>query len=171
MHTRRLSHQPLLWTIVGVLGLGLAIAGLMFLLRPQPPLPETLMKQVNFLVLYPAPAQKYVLAPDKASYDQQAKVLIFHATKPGIDLTISQQATPEQFTDIPEYFPKLVEKLNSYSGFDSLNGKVYLTRPTELKGQQSAVFNGKGTLMFVQPSRDLANDEWREFFNALILYN
>ena len=85
-------------------------------------------------------------------------------------MLISEQATPQVFNDIPEYYPKLIEKLNGYSDFDSVLGKVSLTKPKELNGAQSAVFNGKGTLMFVRPNQSLSDDDWRQFFDQMTIW-
>lgn len=149
--------------------LGIVIFAVVLLARPRFPLSEEIQKQLTFSLLYPDGSSGHKIAADTATYDGRTKVLIFHAKKGEIDMTISEQATPEQFNDIPEYYPKLVEKLHAYTTFDSLHGKVSLTQPEELKGEQSAVFNGKGTLMFVHPSRNLSVDEWRDFFNTLAI--
>lgn len=82
-------------------------------------------------------------------------------------LTITQQATPSVFSDVPQYFPTLITRLNEYSSFGSIYGTVHLTKPKELNGQQQAVLNTSGTLMFVHPSHNLSDDTWRRFFNGL----
>src|SRR5688500_14682089 len=113
----------------GVVALGLVIGGLLFVFRPHLPIPGEIKKQLNLSVLYPDGSGGYEIDESTLSYDKQAKVLIFHIKSKDRDLTVSQQATPDPFIDIPEYYPKLMEKLHSYSDFESLNGKVSLTRP------------------------------------------
>jgi hypothetical protein len=162
-------RQPLFWAVAGALAVGLVVGGILWLVHPRLPISSEIRKQLTFPLFYPGTESSYVVDAKTVNYNGHDKVLIFHAKSGDTDMTISEQATPDPFNDIPEYYPKLIEKLHGYNDFDSLNGKVSLTRPEELKGGQSAVFNGKGTLMFVHPSRDLRDDEWRSFFNALII--
>jgi hypothetical protein len=90
------------------------------------------------------------------------------ASYSGKSLTFAEQSTPQNFVDIPQAYDKLIESLNSYSSFDSFYGKVDLTHPKELKGQQSAAMNSKGTLMFIHPTNgDLSTDQWKQLFNNL----
>lgn len=118
------------------------------------------------------PSQKdFTVEPNSVTFDVREKLLTFTAVsiKDQTRLVITQQPTPDTFTDIPQYYDKLVEAMGQYKQFDSLNGKVTLTKPTELKGGQTAVLNQNGTLMFVRPNKDLNDDDWRRFFNSLIL--
>ena len=149
------------------MAVGFVLALVLVLLRPQVPIPTEIRKQLNFSVFYPNKRSIYKVDQKTASYDPKTKVLIFHAKSANNDLTIAEQATPDPFNDIPQYYEKFTQVLNGYKDFDSANGKVSLTRPKELSGGQSAVFNNKGTLMFVHPAHDLSDDEWRKFFDAL----
>ena len=163
-------RMPVVWAIGSVVVLGLLIGGILFLLRPQTPIPDAMYKKLDFSLFYPDPTSGYTIDSKLVSFDASAKVLVFHAKKSGQDMLISEQSTPPVFNDIPEYYPKLIEKLNGYLDFDSLNGKVSLTKPKELNGVQSAVFNGKGTLMFVKPNHALSDDDWRQFFNQMTIW-
>jgi hypothetical protein len=162
--------MPLVWAIGSVVLMGLLIAGLLFVLRPQPPIPSAIYAKLSFSFFYVPPSSGYKIDPTLTTYDASAKVVIFHAKMGSRDMLISEQATPQIFNDVPEYYPKLIEKLNGYSDFDSINGKVSLTRPKELNGAQSAVFNGKGTLIFVRPNQALSDDDWRRFFAQLTIW-
>ena len=129
-------------------------------------IPTGIKKQINFLVLVPNKTAQVTIDKKSIKYDAKDKLLIYSTQMTnGIKLTISEQATPESFTDVPQVYDKLIESLFQYSAFDSVNGKVFLTHPKELKGGQSAVMNAKGTLMFVKPSKDIDIDTWRHFFN------
>lgn len=162
-------RQPVVWVVAGAVAVGgLLVVALVFL-KPHSPVPAAIARQLHFSVFYPDGTDGYSVKPATVSYDGQAKVLLLHAQKGDSDLTISEQATPDTFNDIPEYYSKLVEKLNGYADFDSANGHVSLTLPQELHGGQSAVFNSKGTLMFVHPNHNLSNDAWRKFFDGLMM--
>jgi hypothetical protein len=162
-------RTPLVWAIGSVAMLGLLIGVGLYILRPQPPIPDNIYKKLNFSLFYPDPASGYKINQAFVSYDSNAKVVIFHAKSGGRDMLISEQATPAVFNDIPDYYQKLIEKLNGYSSFDSINGTVSLTKPTELKGVQTAILNSKGILMFIRPNQTLSDDDWRKFFKDLIV--
>jgi hypothetical protein len=166
---KQVWRQPVFWAVTGALAVGLLVGLILWLLHPRAPISSEIRKQVSFPLFYPGAESRYAVDAQTVTYNARDKVLIFHAKSGDVDMTISEQATPDPLNDIPEYYPKLIEKLHGYSDFDSLNGKVSLTRPEELKGAQSAVFNGKGTLMFVHPSHDLSDDAWRTFFNAMTI--
>lgn len=126
--------------------------------------------QLTFPVIQPKTTSQYKLDKTSTKYSTEDKVYSYVVSKKGVaDLTISLQPTPESFTDVPQVYEKLVEKMRQYTAFDSIQGKVYLTRPVELNGGQTAVMNAKGVLMFVKPNAELSDDEWKSFFNSLIV--
>ena len=95
-------------------------------------------------------------------------MLSFSAKRPsGVKISFSEQPTPGSIVDIPQVYDKLVDSLQPYNTFDSVNGKVALTHPNNLNGGQTAVMNDKGTLIFVRPTKDLTDTEWRQVFNSL----
>ncbi|HEX3082173.1 MAG TPA: hypothetical protein VHQ86_02880 [Candidatus Saccharimonadia bacterium] len=162
-------RQPVVWAVIGAVLTGLLIVGLVLMLRPHSPVSDQLRKKVGFPILYPDPLDGYDLPPDTVTYDSGPGVLVLHAKKGKQDLTLSEQATPDPFNDIPDYYPKFVEQLQGYVTFDTPMGKVSLARPTQQHGAQVAIFNGKGTLMFVKPSKELSENEWRAFFAELVI--
>ncbi len=135
-----------------------------FVLRTINPLPKNIVKEIAFVYVLPA---NWSIKQDSVRYKDA--VLSFRATDPEStnEMSITQQSTPEVFTDVPQYYPTLLDRLNRYKTFESANGVVYLTKPTELKGAQQAVMNSKGTLMFAHPVRNMTDDEWQRFFNSL----
>jgi hypothetical protein len=156
--------------VVVVLALGIVVVGLLIIHGQQSPIPAAIERQANFAIMYPDGSAGYDVAANTVSYNSSANGLIFHVrNKSGLDVTVTEQATPAQFDDIPQYYPTLIEKLRGYGQVDSVNGKVDLTHPVELNGAQSAVFNGKGVLMFARPSRDMSEGDWLVFFNSLVL--
>jgi hypothetical protein len=131
--------------------------------RPGDPLlPSSIASQVSFIAYLPS--REWETPQGQMTY--QKDVLTIHSSKSGTALTISEQATPEVFNDVPDYYPALISKLNKYASLDTANGTAYLTKPTELNGQQ-AVLNNAGTLIFVHPSKNLSNGDWRRLFNGL----
>lgn len=154
----------LVFLIIIVLG-GIS-GGIILFGNANKPLPKELIEKLEFVVY--VPTGNYSLDQKDIRYDENSKVLSMNIkSKEGFGINLNQQATPETFLDIPDYYPKLLEKLNEYSRVQTSMDTVHLTKPTELKGKQSAVVNYKGTLIFAQPERELSDDDWRKFFNSL----
>jgi hypothetical protein len=156
-----------MYVLLAVAALAVIVTGTILYLHAQQPIPSKIKKQLNFLVFLPQGDESFRTDSKSFKYDANLKVISVVVASFGIRNTISEQPTPDSFNDIPGYYDKLTEKLNSYANFDTDLGTVYLTRPEELKGKQSAVMNTKGTLMFASPDKDLTNDQWRQFFNSL----
>ena len=144
--------------------------GVFVLLMPKPPIPAQIHKKLSFAVYYPS--DKQLLSVDKSTFEYNAdtEVVTFTGKKPdGTKVSFSEQATPSNFVDIPQVYDKLVTSLSPYLSFDSVNGKVNLTHPKELKGGQTAVLNNEGTLVFVRPDKALSDNQWRQVFTNLSL--
>jgi hypothetical protein len=148
---------------------GLAAAGIFIYLLLQP-IPSKVLNQANFGIWYPT-TKSLELKIDRSSikYTQASsdKLVTFTARNPTNTLTFTEQALPESFTDVPQAYDKLIERLRGYTSFDTVNGTVALTRPEELKGAQTAIMQSRGTLVFIKPSKDLSADDWRLVINNL----
>lgn len=145
--------------------IGLIIISVL-LIAPKNPLPGAIRKQVNYVILAPVSGAT-VVDRESTKFDTKLKLLSFNATLNDIKMVISQQPTPDSFSDIPQVYDKVVANMNEYSKFDVIVGTVHLTRPKDLGGKQAAVINTKGTLMFVKPDKDLTDDQWRLFFKNI----
>ncbi len=156
--------------LAGLLLLGGIAFGITKLTSPSQPLPSEIKKQISIVVFYPDGKDTLLVDKKTIKYDKAAKLLSFvGSTNNGTKLTFSQQPTPESFNDIQQAYTALLQKLGTYSSFDSINGRVTLTKPKELNGTQSASMNSKGTLVFVRPSKNMPDDEWKRVFNNLII--
>jgi hypothetical protein len=134
------------------------------------PLPEEISKSINFTVYVPPSDEnaKYTLDKSKTSFQKESGVLsLIILTPKGNKVSTSQQIIPETFKDIPSYYPKLLTKLNEYAEFHTRYGTVTLTKPTELKGGQTAVSTAGGTLLFATPEKNMTEQEWKHFFDSL----
>jgi hypothetical protein len=133
-----------------------------------PVVPSVIKTQLSFVVLYPK-GNGFIVDHSSWKYDSSIKLLTYLVTykNTGAKLTVSEQSSPPEFSEVPGTLDKLTGKLNTYTDFDSIQGHAYLTHPSELKGGQSAVMNAKGTLMFTKPDKSLPEDTWRQFFNSL----
>lgn len=158
------GHWP--WVGAGVVIL-LAVGGVIAsgVLRHHSPIPTKVKTQLTSTLLLPS-ASAYQVDETSVKYDSQEKLLSYDIQAQGLGkLVVSEQPSPEQFHDIPQYYDKLLEHLGEYQSFDVDVGTVYLARPSKLSSQQIAVINTKGTLVFIKPDHSLTSDQWRQFFN------
>lgn len=132
----------------------------------RPFLPSAVRRQVSFVVLYPNNRSTAKVDRNTIKYDSDKKILTYAAREGEAQLIVTNQSSPDTFTDIPQTYDKVLEGMHPYSSFDSLHGKVSLTHPATVSNQV-AVTNTVGTLMFVRTNRDLSDDQWRQFFNNL----
>jgi hypothetical protein len=142
------------------------ILAVTFLLWPKSSIvPPTITKQTDFVLFYP---NDPAISTQKETfkYDPSAKIFSFTASLQGKTIAFTEQSTPSQFSDIPQYYPALIDKLNGYDSFQNAIGQVDLTRPTEVKSE-TAVMNAKGTLVFARSNGDLSKDSWKLLFNSL----
>lgn len=146
--------------VISVLGVGGFLA-----LRTPSPIPDAMRKQVHFVLF--VPTKPWTIEPTSVTYSASSQVLQFKAIQGSKQLIFTQQAAPSQFTDIPQFFPTLLDRLNQYQSFGTVNGTVYLTKPTELKGKTEIIVNHNGTLIFAYPSSNTSVDDWRQVFNNL----
>ena len=137
-------------------------------LKPHPLLAKSITSKVDYVLLVPK-STLVKLDNKSVGYNSDLKLVDYQVSYSGSQLIVSQQQAPSMFSDVPETYNKTLASMNQYSQFDSLQGMVYLTKPQQLAGKQAAVLLSKGTLMFVKSSNSLSDDQWRLFFNTLIV--
>lgn len=154
---------------IGLLVIGVAVVGFIGLQSTPADgsIPQTIKRQVAFVIFYPSPKAAVVVDANSFKYDTKEKLLSYVVNYANTPITIAEQATPQNFIDIPQAYDKLIETLGEYGSFQSYYDKVSLTHPKEFNGQQSAVMNSKGTLVFAHPTKgDLSEDQWKKLFNG-----
>jgi len=133
-------------------------------------IPKDILKKTAFSVFtHDSSDNSWNLEKSSTVYDKATGVLTLHFTNTNNKITASEQVTPDAFTDIPNYYSILLSKLHEYAELQTSIGKVALTHPEELKGGQTAVINTSGTLMFYHPDKELTQDQWKQFFNSMIV--
>lgn len=156
--------------VISVIVVVVAIAAILYyFLRPQSVIPSATKAQLTSPLLMPTDQTVAVIDRTSVKYDPKIKMLTYDVQFEDIKVVISEQPTPESFIDIPDVYTKMLESMNEYKKFELAIGVIHLTRPTDLKGKQSAVVNSKGTLLFASPKEDLTEDQWRRFFRTVDL--
>ena len=136
------------------------------------PIPSSIRTKISFVIFYSKASGNITANKKTIKYDGSTKIFSYLANYNHKRITVSEQAVPTGFIDIPATYTKFIDSLNQYSSVGSVYGNVALTQPKGLNGQQSAVMNADGTLLFAHPdSGNLSDDQWREFFNSLQMIN
>jgi hypothetical protein len=158
-------RKSMLW-ILAIIAITASVVLVLWATKTKPIISNSIRSKVSSVVLVPNGDGVVV---DKATvvYDSSLKLLSYKLTYSGTNLVASEQPSPDTFTDLPQAYDKVLANMNEYSKFETDTGTVHLTKPTDLKGKQAAVLNTKGTLMFVKPSSNLTDDQWRTFFKNL----
>jgi hypothetical protein len=145
----------------------LVVCGWYVFIRAHPsPIPKPIKSQLKFIPFTTKKDASSTL-PQAVKYNPQQQLLTYQTYVNSTRVVISEQPTPESFTDVPQVYDALITKLRGQDSFDTINGKVDITFPVELKGGQSAVMNSKGVLLFAHPDKQLTLDQWKQFFNSL----
>jgi hypothetical protein len=147
-----------------IVGLGL-VAIVVLILIPKPPIPDKIKADLTSSLLLPE-TSNFPISAKTVKYDSGLKLLSFDTTVYGDQVIVSEQPTPESFTDVPAVYAKVLDGMTDYDDFDVNVGTVHLTTPPQLNGKQAAVLNTKGTLLFAKPSRSLTNSQWQQFFTS-----
>ncbi len=133
-------------------------------------IPKDILKKTAFSVFTIDPKDKiWSLESSSTTYDKTSGILILNFINSTNRITASEQITPDVFTDIPNYTSTLLNLMHQYAELQTAIGTVALTKPVEFKGGQKAFINSGGTLMFYTTKEDMTDDQWKQFFNSLIV--
>jgi hypothetical protein len=148
-----------------------AVVGLAGVLIPHnsaPSVPKTIRTRAEFGIFVPKTNASGSIKAHSFTYDQDTKVVKYVLkAQGGGSITFTQQASPSGFESDPNAFSDLVASMQPFSTFESASGDVALTRPDQLQGQESAVMNSHGTLLFAKPSKDFPERYWQQLFDSL----
>lgn len=140
--------------------------------KPEPQtslIPTSINEKVSFPSYVPSNDAHWVLDSSKTSFDQESGVLSLTFTQGSRSIVLTQQASPQVFSDVPQQYTKMLSSMNQYAELQTAFGAVAITHPKELNGGQAAVINKSGTLIFAKPNQELSDEEWKVFFNNLRL--
>ena len=153
------------WPIVASIVVVISIVGIYYKSRPEPIIPSNISKKTNFDITIPS--TPYTIDRSSVSYKASEGILTYTSqSQDGISYIVNEQATPSAFTDSPQIYPALLLKMHEYAEIQTSRGNVALTKPEELNGLQTAVINSNGTLIFIKPSKNIANDQWIKLINS-----
>ena len=157
----------------GLAVLCLGLGGGFWLAHRHQPVPQSAassgFEAASFPVYKPSSDSCWQPSASGAAYDTASGVLTLSLKNTDNTLVLTQQSSPQVFSDVPQQYARMLATMNQYAEVQTSFGAVALTRPKELNGGQAAVINKTGTLLFAKPTQDLNNEQWTEFFNNLQL--
>lgn len=156
--------------LLAILATMLLLAGGVFLREIVfPPLiPDSIRLELDFAPYYPVNLPGWRVDRSTLKFSDKDNIRVLSLVIKSIDnqVTISEQSVPDILADNKGY-ELFTNKMNIYSEINTINGKVTLTKPVELKGTQTAVTKISQTLIFARPNEGISDDNWRKFFNSL----
>lgn len=161
----RLQHSMVWFIALGVLvmgGAGTAIWAATQSGGAKNVLPAAVVETIPYTVFAPTSG----LTPDSADYDTARQMVSYDMTTPA-PVTVSMQAMPAQFNDVPGYADRFFNGLESYKTFTSEIGKVHLTWRVDGNKADTAVINAGDTLIFISSAKELSVDTWKEIVTTL----
>jgi hypothetical protein len=135
----------------------------------QPKLPNGIRKQVSFTIFKPSRKAGVKVVRNGYAYDQSARMLTTTvvASASGAKIVMTQQATPPPFTEAPQLYTQFVNKLNRTADFETPQGRVFLTKPTNLAGNAAAILESHGTLIIARAESEIDRTQWQKLFTNL----
>lgn len=163
----RFSKKTIIATSLILSFAALVIGWLIFVSNNSSPIPKQIKRQLSFSTLTPEPGTLWHSSPKSVSYNTNTGVLAMTATSGTLTIVVTEQAQPQSFSDVPQVYPTLLNKLNQYEDLQTAIGTVTLTHPKELNGGQTAVAILRQTLIFARPSSNLSGVQWKNFFSSM----
>lgn len=141
--------------------------------RSTSPIPADIRNQLTF--------SPFVISEKYTTYktgnyrftaaENNTKILSYVITTPDTTVSLSEYPLPSEFTDIPEYKDRfLTNVINQYATVSSSNGTIYLGRSATPDKKQLGVMLERGLLLFMNPDRDMTEQQWRELGERLDIY-
>lgn len=130
-------------------------------------IPDRVIKQAGFGIWYPNHSKSgYRIKSDSVTYDAATGIVSFEINNDGMPITFNQQSVPEHFSLMPDVYEGQVAGLQQVTRFESVNGTVAVTRPSD-DGGTTAIMKSKGTLLIARANTELAAEQWKKIFNFL----
>lgn len=137
------------------------------------PLPTAVSSRLNFSPLIVTPTESSPVTDNyKLSTAEEGVLLlsfIIHLSDNRI-VTVSEYPQPSQFNDVPDFRDKFLENvIQKTMSVSSASGTLMLGRMAKQENRQMAVMLENGLVVFLVPSSELTEDEWRALGDSLSL--
>ncbi len=122
--------------------------------------------QVGFSGIYPPATENYTFEETGFRYNptEEFLVMTLRYEPARTKVVFSEQRVPSDMDE--DNFKMLVQDMNQYGSFNSQYGKVYLTKPTDQNGRQTAVLKTESLLVFIRADDDMSDELWRQLIDS-----
>lgn len=160
--------------VIGALvSLVLIMAGFgIYMLMPRDtgPIPRDVGERLTFspFVLPEATPNLSATGYKSITAENNEQILSYIIRTKDTTITVSQNAQPPQFAEIPEFKDQFLTNVaQQYDTVQTANGTMYLGRLTKQDNAQLAVMVERGLLVFLKPEKELDKAEWRNIGDSL----
>ena len=152
----------------GVVGVGLLAGGTTYALhRSTSVIPSDITREATFRIWVPVEgAEGIAVNRDSVQFDHGNGSLTYVVAIDGENVTVSEQAAPETFSQPGVYDFKL-QQAREFQTIHTRMGEVALTKPAELAGHVVAMIWAGDALLFANPHATLSDAQWKRLFDAM----
>ena len=140
--------------------------------QPVSSVPSDIRKDLEFSPLVPVKNTGEISASSFkiSSSENDTQTLSYILQSGDATVTVTQQTQPSQFVDIPEYKERFLSGVvKQYKTVQTTNGVIYLGKGDKEDSMTLAVMLEKGLLVFMNPSTELNDSEWRTIGDSLTI--
>lgn len=133
------------------------------------PIPAEIASQLDFtpIIISKESAEYKVAKYEYGSMEDGIKRLVFEVTLPGNKkATFTEETQPSQFYDVAEYRTKFLETKSEQTVITDI-GVIHLSKPEKQNNRHIGLILEKGLMIFINPTTELTNEEWRSLGNVL----
>jgi hypothetical protein len=146
------------------------MGGYWYITRDISPLPAAIRSQLTFSpFVIPKKAKAYPTTDYKFDVvENKEHVLSYVIHTKDVAVTVSEYTQPSEFSEIPEYKDRFLSNVTKqYATVQTSNGTIYLGRLSRQNNKQLAIMIEKGLLVFMSPTKDLDQAQWRNLGDQL----
>lgn len=152
------------WALAALTLITVGAAGFWYATRTPSPIPSEISSKLTFSPLViPKNTEDYSTADYKFdTAEGKVQILSYLIHLKSGTVTISEYIQPSEFVEIPEYKDRfLTNIIKQYATIQTANGAIYLGRAVKQDNKQLAVMVERGLLVFMSPSEELTENQWR----------
>ena len=167
------------WVIIiaSIVAVALLVAAGFWLARITKPttssLPADIASKLNFSPLVVEATSSAPQTRDyKLSTSEEGVLLLSFIIQleNGRTVTVSEYPQPSQFSDVPDFKDKFLENvIQKSTSVSTAGGVIILGRMAKQENKQMAVMLERGLVVFLVPSAELSEDEWRTIGDSFVL--
>jgi hypothetical protein len=158
------------WLIGSSLLVAIMTGGYWYITRDISPLPKAIRSELTFSPLVMPKTSKTFTTSDYKfdTVENNERILSYNIHFNDTTVTVSEYTQPSEFSEIAEYKDRFLSNvIKQYATVQTSNGTLYLGRLSKQNDKQLAIMIEKGLLVFLSPSKDVDEAQWRNLGDQL----